>query len=321
MADVMEQLAEAAKNLKEAAALSLQMSQSASGAALPLQFARGGSAGAKFGSIDSQFHFEQLGQVGSNVAARKAFNAQGDAEMSRRASAQSPDYAGGRQAMDAFTKALRHPARALEDLAEAGGRLAPAAAFAAGALRTIGALRGAYGSVQSVMERGNPNMAGQMQGTIDLMANRLAGALSPAIEKLNAGLQGMTDLKPGASIGAGVGGLALPAVGLALLTLMGGPASMATMAAMAVVGLIGGSAIGSWLSGEKAMPSMRGLPQPSMGNNASDFYDQAMMRSLALQPGTLEAELARRQIELLSAQIGILQSIDNTIRGSAPEFR
>ncbi len=233
----------------------------------------------------------------------------------------APDYARQRQGLEAFTKALSNPAKVLEDMAEAGGRFAPAAAFAAGALRTIGALRGAYGSVQGVMERGNPNMAGQMQGTIDLMANRLAGVLSPAIEKLNAGLQGLTDAKPGASIGGGIGAVSLPMVVLAVLAVMGGPVSMTAAAAMAVVGLFAGSMIGSWLSGEKALPSTRGLPQPSVGDRASDWYDQAMMKSLSLQAGTLEAELARRQIELLAAQIGLLTSIDNSIRGSGPEFR
>jgi hypothetical protein len=330
MADVMEQLARAAEALKKATeSMGIGRSpfthpdgaptpniplawQHGSGAAaappnIPLQMARPG--GNPFGNMGAEAHFHKLG-----------LPAPGDVADERRRMFPE-DGAGGKRGLEQFSKALNDPIKALDKLAEVGGKFGAAAEFAAGALRTVGALRGAYSGVMGVMERGNPNMAGQMQGTIDLMANRLAGVLSPAIEKLNAGLQGLTDAKPGSSVGGGVGAVTLPMVVMAAVAVMGGPVSMAAMAALAVVGLLGGSMIGAWLSGENALPSMRGLPQPSAGDKASDWYDQAMMKSLSLQPGTLEAELARRQIELLAAQIGLLTSIDNTIRGSGPEFR
>ncbi len=275
---------------------------------LPLEMARPG--GNPFGNMGAEAHFYKLGLPGP-----------GDVADKRRQMFPEESMAGGKQAMDAFAKALRSPVKALDQLAEAGGKLGATAEFAAGALRTFGALRGAYGSAQSLMERGNPNMAGQMQGTIDLMANRLAGALSPAIEQLNAGLQGMTDARPGASIGGLAGAVTLPMVVMAVLAALGGPVTITVAAAAAVVGLFGGASIGSWLGGEKALPSSRGLPQPSMGDSASSWYDQAMMKSLAMQPGTVEAENARRQTDLLAQQIGLLTSIDNSVRGSAPSFR
>jgi hypothetical protein len=189
----------------------------------------------------------------------------------------------------------------------------------AGATRMLGTLRGAYSGVMGIMERGNPNMAGQMQGTIDLMANRLAGALAPLIEQINAGLQGLTDNKPGATSGALATGT-LVAGGMTAAALFGAPVSIPVIAAATVAALVGGSALGAWATGEKALPSSRGLPQPTAGEGNA-WYEQAMLKSLSLQPGTIEAENERRRLELLEKQVGLLQSIDNAVRGSAPSFR
>lgn len=226
------------------------------------------------------------------------------------------------KALDAFTRAVGNPVKALDDLAASNSRLAPAALAASAAMKTFGLMRGAYGWAQGVMERGNPNMAGQMQGTVDLVNNRVAGILSPVTQQVNAGIQGLTDGKPGASWGAAIGSTVLGTLGAAVGFMTPVPGGTAIgMGIGTSAGAAGGSAIGARIMGESALPSMAGLPQPSMGSSATDWYDRAMMTSLSLQPGTVEAENANRQLQLLERQIGLLTEVVNNTRGTVPGYR
>lgn len=273
----------------------------------PLQYANPRNP---FGSMGSEGHFNKLGR---SIDA----DALADDRLRRRRQAEAAEV----KSAEKFTKALRDPIGALEKFGQGTGAAANAARAVAAGIRTFQAARGAYSWAYGVMQRGNPNMAGQMSGTMDLVNNRIAGLLSAPVGQVNAGIQGLVDARPGATIGTGVGAAGGGVIGAAIGSfLFPGLGTWAGGAIGATLGGMAGSAIGSYFAGERALPSMAGLPQPSMGDSASSWYDAAMMKTLALGAGTIEAENERRRIALLESQIGLLREISNNTRGTA-DFR
>jgi hypothetical protein len=323
MADVMEQLAEAAKALKEAAALSLEMSKGPAGADVPLQWAQGKSQGARFGSIDSQFHYERLGQPGPNVAARKAFLEQQD-RAGERANARGEmlnsagDYAAGgtsraAAAINAFDRAARNPVRTLDELAKAGGRLGKAAELAAAGLRVAGAHGAAFGRLKGAMEVANPNAAGQLRGSVNLLIANIAGQLTPLANNIGSAIQQGAD--SWAAKGAGK-----LAHGLGWLWYKAGEAGLN-------VGRFVGNNTGGWGNAAfgdpnyRGRPSMEGLPQPKVFGSFSDWYDQAAVRNLAMGSNTVESDLFAQQVRSMEAILGELRAINRNTADSVPGFR
>lgn len=200
--------------------------------------------------------------------------------------------------------AMRLGARAFSDpvgaMVQGLSSIGPAGKAAGAALQLMSAASGAasraLGGLVGMTAKGAVNTSSTLQGSMDMLAATLVPILQPIAELATRVIQ------------AGAGSM----------DRMAEAGSRYANAGAMVAEMFVNRVIGVDTYGQNTKRSMAGLAAPTMTGSMEAWADQAMMQSLKLGENSLEADMARRNLESMDTLIGLVREHIQVTRQNNP---